>query len=78
VNGRAGADTILGLTGNDTLNGGSRSDILIGGDDDDDLTGAGGTDTLAGGEDSGDTFDVNDEIDEAFTESMFAALLAFT
>ena len=77
VSGRAGVDTILGLTGNDTLNGGSRGDILIGGDDDDDLTGAGGTDTLAGGT-GVDTFDVNGEIDEAFTESMFAALLAFT
>ena len=78
VNGLGGADTILGLTGNDTLNGGSRGDILIGGDDDDDLTGAGGTDTLAGGEDPGDTFDNNDEIEEAFNESMFATLLALT
>jgi hypothetical protein len=78
VSGLSGADTILGLTGNDTLNGGSGGDILIGGDDDDDLTGAGGTDTLAGGEDAGDTFDEIGEIDEAFTESMFAALLAFT
>ena len=78
VNGLGGADTILGLSGNDTLNGGFRTDVLIGGDDDDDLTGAGGTDTLAGGEDAGDTFDDNGEIDELFTESMFAALLAFT
>lgn len=78
VNGLSGADSILGLTGNDTLNGGSGGDILIGGDGDDDITGSGGTDTLAGGEDAGDTFDDNGEIDEAFTESMFAALLAFT
>lgn len=77
VNGLSGADTILGLTGSDTLNGGARPDILIGGDNDDDLTGAGGTDTLAGGEDPGDTFDDSNEIDETFTESMFAALLAF-
>lgn len=78
VIGRGGADTLLGLSGNDTLNGGVRGDILIGGDDDDDLTGAGGTDTLAGGEDPGDTFDNMSEVDELFTESMFAALLAFT
>ena len=78
VNGRAGADTILGLAGNDTLNGGARGDVLIGGDDDDDLTGAGGPDTLAGGEDPGDTFDNLSEVDESFTESMFAELLAFT
>ena len=78
VNGLGGVDTILGLTGNDTLNGGAAGDVLIGGDDDDDLTGAGGTDTLAGGEDAGDTFDDNGEIDELFTESMFAALLALT
>lgn len=77
VNGLSGADTILGLTGNDTLNGGARPDILIGGDDTDDLTGAGGTDTLAGGEDPGDTFDDDGEIDEAFSEGMFASLLAF-
>ena len=77
VNGLGGADTILGLSGNDTLNGGFRSDVLIGGDDDDDLTGAAGTDTLAGGEDAGDTFDNMSEVDELFTESMFAALLAF-
>lgn len=78
VIGRGGADTLLGLSGNDTLNGGVRGDVLIGGDDDDDLTGAGGTDTLAGGEDPGDTFDNMTEVDELFTESMFAALLAFT
>ncbi len=76
VKGLGGVDTILGLTGNDTLNGGAAGDVLIGGDDDDDLTGAGGTDTLAGGEDAGDTFDDNGEIDELFTESMFAALLS--
>jgi hypothetical protein len=77
VKGLGGADTILGLSGNDTLNGGVRGDVLIGGDDDDDLTGAGGPDTLAGGEDPGDTFDNMSEVDELFTESMFAALLAF-
>ena len=77
VDGRGGADTILGLSGNDTLNGGARGDILIGGDDDDDLIGAGGTDTLAGGGQAGDTFDDNGEIDELFTEGMFAELLAF-
>jgi Ca2+-binding RTX toxin-like protein len=74
--GLGGADTILGLTGNDTLNGGSRGDTLIGGDDDDDLTGAGGTDKLAGGGELNDVFDDDGEKDEAFTESMFAALLA--
>ena len=79
VSGLSGADTMLGLTGNDTLNGGNGGDVLIGGDDDDDLTGAGGTDTLAGGGDVGDTDDdEGGEIDEAFTESMFAELLAFT
>ncbi|MFT5323046.1 MAG: hypothetical protein ACI8P0_000892 [Planctomycetaceae bacterium] len=81
VIGLGGADTILGLSGNDTLNGGTGGDVLIGGDDDDDLTGAGGPDTLAGGEDAGDTFDDNGdngEIDELFTEGMFAELLAFT
>lgn len=77
VQGRSGDDTILGLAGNDTLNGGGRDDILIGGSDDDELTGAGGTDTLAGGGDPGDSFDDNGEIDETFTESMFASLLAF-
>ncbi|NQV25303.1 MAG: hypothetical protein HQ518_13155 [Rhodopirellula sp.] len=76
VIGRGGADTLLGLTGNDTLNGGPGGDILIGGDDDDDLTGAGGTDTLAGGAGI-DTFDDNSERDEAFTEDLFASLLAF-
>lgn len=75
VRGAAGVDTILGLAGNDTLNGGLRGDILIGGDDNDDLTGAGGTDTLAGSSGT-DTFDDNGEVDEGFTEAMFAALLA--
>lgn len=77
VNGLGGSDTILGLAGNDTLNGGTRGDILIGGDDDDDLTGAGGTDILARGNGI-DVVDDENEIDEAFTETMFAELLAFT
>lgn len=51
LSGGAGADTLLGGSGDDLLNGGAGADLLQGGDGDDHLVGGGGNDTLMGGAD---------------------------
>jgi Ca2+-binding RTX toxin-like protein len=49
LDGKGGADTLLGSPQEDTLQGRSGGDVIDGGDDYDLITGNGGADTLAGG-----------------------------
>ena len=76
VIGHSGRDTILGGAGNDTMNGAGDDDTIIGGDGDDKLTGGSGLDKMAGN--AGTDIFVSatvGEIDEAFMESLFPALI---
>gem|GEM_PF-5325858 len=73
--GHAGRDTILGSGGDDTLNGAGDDDTLVGGDGNDKLTGGAGADKMAGNAGINTFVGTSSEIDEAFTEARFPALL---